>query len=168
MALILGQIVARAVRSYNLRSDRILSIRLPGKPITIIQVHVPITEAEEHETESFYASIQEEIDHTPKQDMVIKIIGDWNAKVRNKVESTVIGKFGLGVTNKAGDQLVDFCEANNLFHHEHLLQTAKEMAVHMDITRWPIQKSSRLCDWKQEMEKLDSPCQDKNRSRLWF
>lgn len=82
-----------------------------------------------------YTSIQEEIDHTPKQDMLIKIIGDWNTKVKNKVESTVIGKFGLGVTNKA-DQLVDFCEANNLFHHEHLLQTAKEMAVHMDITRW--------------------------------
>lgn len=29
--------------------------------------------------ESFYASFQEEIDHTPKEDVVL-IIGDWNAK----------------------------------------------------------------------------------------
>lgn len=42
------------------------------------------------------------------------IIGDWNAKVGSKVESNVIGKFVLGVRNKAGDWLVDFCEVNNL------------------------------------------------------
>lgn len=93
VALTLRQIVAWEGMGYNLRSERILLIRLPGKPITIIQVCVPITEAEEDEIESFYANIQEEIDHAPKQDMLIKIRGDWNAKVGNKVESTAIGKF---------------------------------------------------------------------------
>lgn len=81
--------------------------------MTIIQVYVPITEAEEDEIESFYTNLQEEIDHTPKQDMLIKIRGDRNAKVENKVESTVIGKFGLRVRNEA-DGLVDVREAHNL------------------------------------------------------
>ena len=43
------------------------------------------------------------------------VTGDWKAKVGNKAESNVIGKFGLGVSNAAGDQLMDSCEANNLF-----------------------------------------------------
>lgn len=64
VALTLRQIVAWEGMGYNLRSEQILLIRLPGKPTTIIQVCVPITEAEEDEIESFYANIQEEIDHT--------------------------------------------------------------------------------------------------------
>ena len=50
-------------------------MREPRKPInvTTISVYAPTTQA--NETESFYASVQEEIDNTPKQDMLI-IIGD--------------------------------------------------------------------------------------------
>lgn len=59
-------------------------IRLLGKPIniTIIQAYAPTTEVED-ETDCFYASIQEEIDHIPKPDMLI-IVGDGNAKVKIK------------------------------------------------------------------------------------
>ena len=62
------QDVAQAVRGSNARSDQVRSIRLLGKLInvTIIQVYAPATDAEEYEIESFYTSIQEEIDHTPK------------------------------------------------------------------------------------------------------
>lgn len=44
------------------------SIRLLGTHInkTIIQVYAPTTETEESKIKSFYAGIQEEIDHTPK------------------------------------------------------------------------------------------------------
>lgn len=45
------------------------------------------------------------------------IIGDWSAKVENKAEPNVNGKFGLGVRNEAGDQLVDIYEAK-LVHHK--------------------------------------------------
>lgn len=41
------------------------------------------------------------------------IRGDWNVKAGNKAETNV-RKFGLGVRNKAGDWLMDFCEAKNL------------------------------------------------------
>lgn len=41
------------------------------------------------------------------------IIGDWNAKVGNKAEWNVIGKFGLGVRMKQEISSVDFCDANN-------------------------------------------------------
>lgn len=103
-------------RGYNARSNRIISIisihQLIKSIIIVIQVYAPTTEAEANEIENLYESIQEEIDHILKQNMLI-IIGDWNSKVGNKAEPNV-GKFGLEVRNEAGDWLVDFCEAINL------------------------------------------------------
>ena len=53
-----------------------------GKPfsITVIQVYVPTTNAEEAEVEQFYEDLQHLLELTPKKD-VLFIIGDWNAKV---------------------------------------------------------------------------------------
>lgn len=78
-------------RGYNARSDQIMSVRLLGKPgnTATIQVYVPTAEAEEDEIESFYASIQEEVNHTPKQDMLTNK-DEWNTKVGNKAESLEI------------------------------------------------------------------------------
>ena len=59
-----------------------LSVRFQGKPfnITVIQVYVPTSNAEEGEDELFYENIQELLELIPKKD-VLFIIGDWNAKV---------------------------------------------------------------------------------------
>ena len=59
-----------------------ISVRLQGKPfnITVIQVYVPTSYAEEAEVERFYKDRQELLELTPKKD-VLFIIGDWNAKV---------------------------------------------------------------------------------------
>ena len=42
------------------------------------------------------------------------IIGDWNAKVESQELLRVTGKFGLGVWNKAGQRLIEFCQENAL------------------------------------------------------
>ena len=45
---------------------------------------------------------------------VLFIIGDWNAKVGSQETPGVTGKFGLGVQNKAGQRLTEFCQENVL------------------------------------------------------
>ena len=51
------------------------------------------------------------------------IIGDWNAKVGSQEIPGLTGKFGLGVQNEAGQNLIEFCQentlviANTLFQH---------------------------------------------------
>ena len=50
---------------------------------------------------------------TTKKD-VLFIIGDWNAKVGSQETPGVTGKFGLGVQNKAGQRLIEFCQGNTL------------------------------------------------------
>ena len=59
-----------------------LSARFQGKPfnITVIQVYVPTSNAEEAEVEQFYEDLQDLLELTLKKD-VLFIIGDWNAKV---------------------------------------------------------------------------------------
>ena len=64
-------------------------------------------------TEWFYEDLQDLLELTPKKKKkkknVIFIIGDWNAKVGSQEILGVIGKFGLGVQNKVGQRLTEFC-----------------------------------------------------------
>ena len=62
-----------------------ISVLFQGKPfnITVIQVHVPTSNAEEAEAERFYEDLQDLLELTPKTD-VLFIIGDWNAKVESQ------------------------------------------------------------------------------------
>ena len=58
-----------------------ISVHFQGKPfnITVIQVYVPTSNAEEAEVEWFYEDLQDLQEITTKRD-VLFIIADWNAK----------------------------------------------------------------------------------------
>ena len=92
-----------------------ISVCFQGKPfnITVIQVYTPTSNAEEAEVELFYEDLQDLLELTPKKD-VLFIIGDWNSKVGSQETPGVIGKFGLGVKNEAGQRLTKFCQENAL------------------------------------------------------
>ena len=59
-----------------------ISVRFQGKSfnITVIQVYVPTSNAEEAEVEWFYEDLQDILELTPKK-AVLFITGDWNTKV---------------------------------------------------------------------------------------
>ncbi|XP_068082527.1 cation-independent mannose-6-phosphate receptor [Anabrus simplex] len=80
---------------------------------SVIQIYAPTTEAEEEDIDQFYEDLRELLQLTPKKDIIL-IIGDWNAKVGNQTADGVIGKFGLGITNEAGQRLLEFCQDNSL------------------------------------------------------
>ena len=108
-----------------------ISVHFQGKPlnITVIQVYAPTRNAEEVEAERFYEDLQELLELTPKKD-VLFIIGDWNAKIRSQETPGVIGKFGLGVQNEAGQRLIEFCQENALVIANTLLQHTREDSTH--------------------------------------
>ena len=81
--------------------------------ITIIQVYAPTSNTEEAEVEWFYDDLQGLLKLRPKKD-VLFILGDWNAKAGNQEKPRVTVKFGLGVQNKAGQRLTEFCQKNAL------------------------------------------------------
>ena len=92
-----------------------ISVRFQGKPfnITVIQVYAPTSNAEEAEVEQFYEDLQDILELTPPKD-VFFVIGNWNAKVESQEIPGLIGKFGLGVQNEAGQRLTKFCQENAL------------------------------------------------------
>ena len=53
-------------------------------------------------------------------------------------------------------------------HSKHPLKTAREMTLHMDITRWSVPKSDWLYSLQPEMEKLYTVSKNKTRSWLWL
>ena len=91
-----------------------ISVHFQGKPfnITIIQVYALTNNAEEAEAEWFYEDLQDHLELIPKD--VLFIIGDWKAKVGSQETPGVTGKFGLGIQNKAGQRLIEFCQENAL------------------------------------------------------
>ena len=73
-----------------------------------IQVYASTSNAEEAEVERFCEDLQDLLELKTTKD-VLFIIGDWNAEVGSQETPGVIGKFGLGVQNEAGQRLTEFC-----------------------------------------------------------
>ena len=126
VAIIVNKRVRNAVPGCNLKNDRMISLHFQGKPfdIMVIQAYAPTSNAEETEVEWFYEDLQDLLELTPKKD-VLFIIGDWNAKVGSQKTPGVTGKFGLGVQNKAGQRLIEFCQENTLVIANTLFQQHK-------------------------------------------
>ena len=101
-----------------------ISVCFQGKPfnITVIQAYAPTTNAEE--AEQFYENLRDLLELTSKKD-VLFIIGHKNAKVGSQEIPGVIGKFGLGIQNEAGQRLTEFCRENALVIANTLFQQHK-------------------------------------------
>ena len=69
IALIVSKKVQNAVLGCNLKNDRMIFVHFQGKPlkITVIQVYVPTSNAEEAEAEQFYEDLQDLLEPTPKK-----------------------------------------------------------------------------------------------------
>ena len=111
--------------------------RFQSKPfsITVIQVYAPTTNAKEAEVEWLYDDLQDLLELTPKKD-VLFIIEHWKAKVGSQGIPGITGKFGLGSKAKTNRML----PREHIGHSKCPLPTISEMILHMDITRWSIQK----------------------------
>ena len=103
VAIMVNKRVQNAVLGCNLKSYRMISVRFQNKQfnITVIQVYVPTSNAEEAEGEWFYEDLQDLLELTPKKD-VLFIIGDWNAKVGSQETPGVTGKLALEYGMKQG------------------------------------------------------------------
>ena len=68
LAITVNKRVQNAVLGCNLKKDKMTSVHFQGKPfnITVIQVYVPTSNAEEVELERFYEDLQDLLEHPKK------------------------------------------------------------------------------------------------------
>ena len=76
VVIMVNKRVWNAVLGCNLKNDRMISLRFPGKPfnIMVIQGYAPTSNTEEAEVEWFYEDLQNLLELTHKKD-VLFIIG---------------------------------------------------------------------------------------------
>ena len=74
-------------------------------------------------------TLQDLLELTAKKDVFLTI-EDWNAKVGSQETPGVTGKFGLGVQNKAGQRLIEFCQENALIIANTLFQQQKRRRLY--------------------------------------
>ena len=98
VVLIVNKRIQNAVLGWSLQNDRMISVRLQGKPfnIIVIQVCAPTINVKEAEIEWFYDDLQDLLELTPKKDILF-ITGGRNAKVGSQEILGVTGKFGFGM-----------------------------------------------------------------------
>ena len=94
--------------------------------IIVIQVYAPTTNAKEDEVQWLCEDLQDLVELKQTKKDVLFIIGDWNAKVGSQEIPGIIGKFGLGRQNEAGQRLIEFCQENALVIANSLCQQHKK------------------------------------------
>ena len=101
-----------------------ISVRLQGKPfnITVIQVYVPSTNAEEAEVEWFYDDLQDLLEITPKKRCAFHYRG-LECKSR-KSKDTWRNR------QETGQILTEFCKENTLVIANTLFQNTRENSTH--------------------------------------
>ena len=126
--------VRNEVLGCSLKNDRMISVCFQGKPfnITVIQVYVPTSNAEEAEAEWFYEDLQGHLELTPKR-CPFHYRGQEckNRKSRNTWSNRQIWPWSTELSRaKANRILPRECTG----HSQHPLPTTQEKTLHMYIT----------------------------------
>ena len=126
VAFIVNRRLWIAVLGCNLKNDRVNSVCFQGKSfnITVIQVCVPITNAEKAEAEWFYEDLQNFLELTPQKDVYF-IIGDWQCKSRKSRDTWSNRQIWPWNTKWTGQRLIEFCQENTLIIANPLFQQHK-------------------------------------------
>ena len=95
VGLLLSKVVSKSVLGYCALSDRILLVRIHGKPFNLprIQVYAPTSASLEEEVEDFYIDLEDAYKKCGNHDIVI-VMGDMNAKVggEHDISQEIVGK----------------------------------------------------------------------------
>ncbi|GFN78082.1 craniofacial development protein 2-like [Plakobranchus ocellatus] len=111
---IIDQTVTKAIKGYWALSDRVLLVKIAGKPdLNIIQVYAPTANSNDEDLDKFYNELDTAKTQCKSQDPLI-IMGDFNAKVGTEKVDDIVGKHGLGIRTERGEKLIEWCQTNNI------------------------------------------------------
>jgi len=126
----MNKTMKRSLLDFEPQNNRICKIRLKGRSrnITVISAYAPTNDKDGQEKEKFYENLEEVCNRIPRHDMIIIIMGDFNAKIGNKEYlQPVAGPHTIHDFSKEnGNMLINFAIRNRLiikctmFPHKHI------------------------------------------------
>ena len=155
--------VRNAVLGCSLKNDRIISVRLQGKPfnIVVIQVYAPTSNAEEAEVERFYEDLQDLLELIPKK----RGLECKSRRSRNTWSNRQIWPWNMEWSRAKTNRILPRkCTG----HSKYPLPTTQEKTIRMDITRWSTPKSDWLYSLQPKMEELYTVNKNQTGSWLWL
>lgn len=110
VAILVTKEINNSIKNVIYHSDRIIMVQLKATPfdINIVQVYYPTADKDDTEIEEVYGQL-EKILKSAKNNEVTIVMGDFNAKIGQGKEGSIVGQYGLGTRNTRGDRLVQFC-----------------------------------------------------------
>ena len=113
VGVMLTETAARSLAGFYPVSERVLLVRLKGKPFDtcIIQVYAPTCDYAEDIVEEFYSDVMKAKEQCKPHDVTL-VMGDLNAKLGNERVEDIVGPFGLGERNERGDRWAEWCIEN--------------------------------------------------------
>ena len=113
VGILLDEQRSKCLIGYWTISDRIMLVKLKGKPfdISIIQVYAPTADKSEEEHEQFYNDLEMAKSQCKSQYIVI-VMGDFNAKVGDEIYEDTVGPHGLGNRNERGEKLIEWAKSH--------------------------------------------------------
>ena len=99
---------------YTYWNDRIIEARLKINRgyLTLFSLYAPV-EGREELNDEFYETLQKAFDKVNKNDYIL-LMGDLNARIRNRGIQNVMGTNGEDILNNNGNKLIDFSTFNQL------------------------------------------------------
>ena len=164
VTLIVNKRIQNATLGCKHKNDRMISVHFQDKPfnITVIQVYVPTTDAEEDDLDQFYEDLKDLLELIPKNEIFF-IIQGWNENVGRQEIHRKTGKFGLRIQNKAGQRLAGLCQENTVVTANTLFQQHKRQ-----LYTWTSPDGQHRSDWlyslQAKMEKLHTVSKNKTGS----
>ena len=118
LGFILNNKVANTVMGYWPISERVLMVKLYGRPfnINIIQVYAPTQDHSDAKIEALYEEIKKALKYA-KSGVVLCAMGDLTPKVGREAFKSIVEKYRLGQKNH-----IELCQQNNLTITNTLLQ----------------------------------------------
>ena len=117
VGIIMDKTAKKSFLGWEPINHRIIRARFYSRfaKTTIIQCYAPTDPSEDEEKDLFYSQLQEQIDRTPRHDILI-VMGDLNAKVGadNVGYESCMGREGVGEMTDNGQRFADMCLENGL------------------------------------------------------
>ena len=152
VAFMVNKIVWKAVLGCNLKNNRMISVHFQGKPfnITIIQVYVLTTDAEETEIYQFCEDLQDLQELMPRKVFFFFFHHQGlECKSRKSRDTWRNKKAWPWSTQWSRTKANRVLPREHIGHRKHPLPIAQEKTVHMAITEWSILKS----DWLYSLQR---------------
>ena len=113
VGVMLSNQVTKCLAGFYAISERVLLVRIKGKPfdVCIIQVYAPTCDHSEEAVVEFYCDIMKAKQQCKPHDVTL-VMGDLNAKLGQGREGDMVGPYGLGERNERGDTWAEWCEEN--------------------------------------------------------